>query len=124
MRSILVVAAGSGLGGAMRYLLQLLVYKLYPSLFPAGTFFINVIGCFLIGIFFALAEKQQVLSADTRLFLITGICGGFTTFSTFSLDNLLLLKSGNFFHFFLYAVGSLVLGLVATYVGITLFKTV
>lgn len=124
MRSILVVAAGSGLGGIMRYLLQLLVYKLYPSVFPVGTFSINVIGCFLIGVFFALAEKQQVVSTDTRLFLITGICGGFTTFSTFSLDNLLLLKSGNFLYFFLYAVGSLVLGLLATYLGITLFKTV
>ena len=118
MKAVLVVFAGSGLGGIMRYLIQVGISKRFLSIFPFGIFSINMLGCFLIGVFYALAEKQHVLSAETRLFLMTGICGGFTTFSTFSLDNLMLLKSGNYLYFFLNAIGSLVVGLLATYVGI------
>ncbi|HLK28829.1 MAG TPA: fluoride efflux transporter CrcB [Puia sp.] len=121
MKLILIIAAGSGIGGVMRYGMQSFIYKLYPFSFPLGTFLVNIIGCFLIGIFFALAEKN-ILTSETRLFLITGICGGFTTFSTFSYDNIALLKQGNFLYFFLYAIGSVVLGILATYLGILLIK--
>jgi CrcB protein len=123
MKAVLVVFAGSGIGGVMRYLMHLAISKRYPSVFPFGTFSINILGCFLIGIFYAFAEKQHIISSETRLFLITGICGGFTTFSTFSLDSLTLLKSGNYLYFFLYAMGSLIIGLLATYAAILLFKT-
>jgi len=123
MKAVFIVAAGSGLGGVMRYLMQLIIYKRHPTVFPLGIFAVNVVGCFLIGIFYALAEKQNIISTETRLFLITGICGGFTTFSTFSLDNIALLKSGNYLYFFIYAIGSVVIGLLATYLGILLFKT-
>ncbi len=123
MKAVLVVFAGSGLGGVLRYLLNFAIFKRFPSIFPYGIFSINILGCFLIGVFYSLAEKQNVLSPETRLFLMTGICGGFTTFSTFSLDNFILLKSENYWYFFLYAIGSLVIGLLATYLGIQLFKT-
>jgi len=122
MKPFFIVFAGSGLGGIVRYFIHIVIAKRYPSMFPFGTFSINILGCLLIGIFYALAEKQQVISSDTRLFLITGICGGFTTFSTFSLDNLNLLKSGSYLYFFLYAAGSLTMGLLATYLGIQLVK--
>lgn len=107
----------------MRYLAQLVIYKSYPSIFPFGTFLVNISGCFLIGVFYALAEKGNIGSSELRLFLMTGICGGYTTFSTFSLDNMILLRSGNFLHFFLNAIGSLVIGLLATYLGVLLFKS-
>jgi fluoride exporter len=123
MKFILIVATGSGIGGVLRYGMQSLVSKLYPLNFPLGTFSVNLIGCFFIGAFVGLAEKGNILSPETRLFLITGICGGFTTFSTFSYDNLALLKSGEWVFFLLYLFGSVVLGLLATYLGLLLIKT-
>jgi fluoride exporter len=122
MKLILIVATGSGIGGVLRYGMQLLVSRLYPFQFPLGTFSVNLIGCFLIGAFVGLAEKGNILSPETRLFLITGICGGFTTFSTFSYDNIALLKSGEWFFFLLYIFGSVILGLLATYLGLLLIK--
>ena len=122
MNLILIVAAGSGLGGVLRYAMQSFVYRLYPSVFPLGTFLVNIIGCFLIGVFFALAQKGNILSPEVRLFLVTGICGGFTTFSTFSMDNIALIRSGELFYFFLYATGSVIIGLLATYLGLALIK--
>jgi fluoride exporter len=124
MKIIFIIAAGSGIGGVLRYGMQSLVYKFYPFSFPLGTFSVNLIGCFLIGVFVGLAEKGNILSPETRLFLITGICGGFTTFSTFSYDNIALIKSGEWLYFILYLTGSVVLGILATYLGIMLIKTV
>ncbi|MEJ7767925.1 MAG: fluoride efflux transporter CrcB [Chitinophagaceae bacterium] len=122
MKAFLIVTAGSGLGGALRYFVQVMVYRFYPSTFPFGTFAINIIGCFFIGLFFALSEKGNLLSSDTRLFLVTGLCGGFTTFSSFSVENFNLLKSGYTLYFILYAIGSVVLGLLATYAGFQIVK--
>jgi CrcB protein len=123
IKLILIVATGSGIGGVLRYGLQSLVSRLYPSPFPLGTFSVNLIGCFFIGIFVGLAEKGNLLNPETRLFLITGICGGFTTFSTFSYDNLALLRSGEWFFLLLYILGSVLLGLLATFVGLLLVKS-
>ena len=123
MKLFFLVALGSGIGGIMRYAMQLFFYKTYPSVFPLGTFSVNVIGCFLIGIFVGLAEKDNMLSPETKIFLVTGICGGFTTFSSFSNENITLIKSGEWFYFFLYMAGSVVLGLLATYLGMLLIKT-
>jgi fluoride exporter len=124
MKLFLIVAAGSGIGGIMRYGMQVFFYKTYPSVFPLGTFSVNLIGCFLIGVFVALAEKGNILSPETKLFLVTGICGGFTTFSSFSNENITLIKSGEWLYFFLYMAGSVVLGLLATYLGMLLVKAV
>ncbi|MBS1916976.1 MAG: fluoride efflux transporter CrcB [Bacteroidetes bacterium] len=121
MKLFLIIATGSGIGGVLRYAMQSYVYKLYPFSFPLGTFLVNITGCFLIGVFFALTEKN-LLSSEIKLFLITGICGGFTTFSSFSYDNIILLRAGNYFYFFLYTFGSVLLGLLATYLGILLIK--
>lgn len=122
MKAILFVAAGSGLGGMLRYVLQTVSYKLHQSAFPIGTMLVNILGCLAIGVFYGLFEKGQLLHPGIKLFLITGICGGFTTFSTFSLENISLLRSGHLLYFLLYTTGSVALGLLATVAGIYLVK--
>jgi len=117
MKAFLIVAIGSGLGGALRYGMQLLVYRIYPSIFPFATFSVNIFGCFLIGIFFSLAEKSNVINPEMKLLLITGFCGGFTTFSAFSIDNISLLNSGHHLYFCLYMAGSVLIGIAATLLG-------
>jgi CrcB protein len=101
---------------------QQLAGKLFPLSFPVGTFIINVLGCFIIGIVYALSEKGNLITADMRLFLTVGFCGGFTTFSTFSSDNLMLLKDGSIGLMLLNSVGSVFLGLLAVYLGIVLVR--
>ena len=122
MKAILYVAAGSGLGGLLRYGVQTLMQIFYPSAFPFATLLVNVAGSFLIGLFFAVAEKGHFPVMETRLFLMTGLCGGFTTFSAFSVENIALLRTGQWLYAGLYITGSVGLGLVATYMGMHLIK--
>ena len=122
MKPFLIVAVGSGIGGMLRYGMQLVTYKFIPTIFPLGTFFVNILGCFLIGVFFAMAEKSHTIGPEMRLLLITGVCGGFTTFSTFSFDNLALLKAGEYLSFSLYLAGSVFLGLLASFLGMQLIR--
>ena len=122
MKAILMVAAGSALGGVARYSLQLLLFRLYPGTFPLGTFLVNLTGCFLIGLFFSLAERAGSISQETKLFLITGFCGGYTTFSTFSVDGLSLFRSGKTFYFVLYTAGSIIMGMLMTWLGMQVIK--
>ena len=98
--------------------------KAGPTPFHAGTMTVNVAGCFLIGLFCALADKGNLLSPEWRILLTTGFCGGFTTFSTFAYENINLLKSGNLMYFMLYTGASIVLGLLATWLGIVLIKLI
>lgn len=123
MKAVFIIAAGSGAGGVARYGLQMLIYWLYPSRIPFGTFAVNLIGCFLIGLFFSMAERSGTINQEVRLLLITGFCGGFTTFSTFSVDSLALLRTGEVIHFILYTAGSVIAGISMTYLGMHLIKT-
>jgi len=116
-RLILIVGAGGFLGTVSRFLASRYVQNNILSAFPYGTFFVNIVGCLLIGIFFGLSEKGDILSSEWRMFLTVGFCGGFTTFSTFANENLALLRDGNFFYFALYTSLSVFLGLIATYFG-------
>ena len=118
LKSVLIVFAGSGLGGAARYGIQTWIFKMYPFTFPLGTFVVNIIGCFLIGLFYAFSEKGSLITPDWRLALTTGLCGGFTTFSTFGYENMYLLKTGNYWYFSLYTIASVVLGIAAVFGGI------
>ena len=122
IKSFLLVGLGGGVGSMARYLCQKWFNENYPHPFPWGTFTVNLVGCFLIGIIYAASEKTTVLSPQTRLLLITGLCGGFTTFSTFAFENMTLLRTGDVFYFFLYAVGSVVLGIAAVYIGSFIIK--
>lgn len=121
IKQLIVVGLGGALGSILRYLTQLLL-GIFPLVFPMGTFIANILGCFSIGLLYAIFEKHAGLSLEWRLFWITGICGGYTTFSSLSLESISLFKQGNYLYFFLYLVLSVVLGLLATLVGIMVVK--
>jgi CrcB protein len=117
LKLILIIGTGSFIGGVSRFLASRYIQNTVISGFPYGTLFVNVLGCLLIGIFNGMSERGNFMSAEMRLFLTVGFCGGFTTFSTFASENLSLLKDGNFFYFALYTALSVFLGLMATYFG-------
>lgn len=119
IRDILLVGAGSFVGGAARYLISLFM----PSTdgFPWSTFIVNILGCLLIGILWGWMSRS-VLSQSFYLFLSIGIGGGFTTFSTFSKESLALLQSGSYTTFAFYVSGSVVLGLLAVAAGFLITK--
>ncbi|MBK6346155.1 MAG: fluoride efflux transporter CrcB [Bacteroidales bacterium] len=122
LKVLLVIGSGSFLGGISRYLVSRYVQNTLITAFPFGTFIVNLIGCFLIGLFFGLSERDNLSNAEVRLFLTVGFCGGFTTFSTFSSENMALLRDGSFLYFSLYTGLSVFLGLLATFGGHALTK--
>ena len=124
LKSIFYVALGSAIGGVCRYLLQQAIQRRVLVNFPYGTMVVNILGCFVIGIVFGLAARGNVLSPMARLFLATGICGGFTTFSSFMLENYSLMNDGAIMNAFLYVALSLFVGYVATIAGIWVVKLV
>lgn len=124
IKNLLLVGIGGGAGTILRYLCQKWFNESYQSTFPLGTFLVNISGCFLIGVFFALGEKANVLSPSVRLLLITGLCGGYTTFSTFAFENFASLRIGDMSTFFLYAAGSVIGGVIAVFIGSSLIKII
>lgn len=122
IKNIILVGLGGGIGSMLRYLSQRMADKIYPILFPWGTFAVNILGCFLIGIFWGLSFKSFDNNENWKLFLMTGLCGGFTTFSAFTLEGVGLLKEDKMALFFLYVAGSILVGLAATYVGMKISR--
>ena len=113
----LAIALGGALGSVLRfaavgYLTPLLNYR-----FPLGTFVVNIVGSFLIGVAYVLLVEKTTLPVEWRLFFITGVLGGFTTFSAFSLEILQLWQEGHVFNALLYASSSVILGLLMAFVG-------
>jgi CrcB protein len=117
LKLLFIIGTGSFIGGVSRYLTSRFIQNTVISAFPFGTFTVNLVGGFLIGLFYGLAERGNISNPEWRMFLTVGFCGGFTTFSTFTSENMVLLKDGNFFHFALYTSLSVFLGLTATYLG-------
>jgi len=116
-----MVFLGGGLGSVLRYLIsRALNITGFP--FPLGTFAVNIVGSLLLGFVLGLALKSGQLSNNTVLFMATGFCGGFTTFSTFAFENQQLLKSGDYFNFAIYTLGSIIVGFTAIFVGLYLSK--
>lgn len=123
MKLLLIIGLGGGAGSILRYLMQVAVNRLIPALaFPLGTFIVNITGCFLIGLFYGLSVKHAWFTDEWRLLLITGLCGGYTTFSSFSYESMSLITEGHFLYFGLYAGLSVLLGLCATWLGYMLLR--
>jgi CrcB protein len=123
LKELFWVGLGGSVGSILRYLASKLAsWKIGTVNFPLATFIVNIMGCFLIGLLIGLSLKNQVLSTNMKLLLITGFCGGFTTFSTFSAENLQMYEAGNYGTLALYILGSIILGLLAVWGGAMLIE--
>ena len=121
LKTILAAGAGSFLGGAGRYLVSLAMKGLDKG-FPWATLAVNLVGCFLIGLLWGVFSKNGTESSNLSLFLTVGVCGGFTTFSTFSKDALVMLQSGNLWGFVGYVAFSVVVGIALVALGYFLVR--
>ncbi|MDJ0644709.1 MAG: fluoride efflux transporter CrcB [Flavobacteriaceae bacterium] len=121
MKQLLLVFIGGGLGSIARFVLAK-YFNSEATGMPYGTFLANVLGSLFIGLILGFAAKSDALTENQTLLLATGFCGGFTTFSTFAYENHVFLKEGDFLSFFLYAIGSFVLGFTAVFLGMFLVK--
>jgi CrcB protein len=121
MKLALIIGIGSFIGGFSRYLLSLFIQAKTTSPFPLHTLIVNIIGCFFIGIIFGFFDKGQIAN-EWKLFLATGILGGFTTFSAFSIETLTLFREGYTGYALLYIFASVLLGLLLTCLAYILIK--
>ena len=121
---VLLVLLGGSLGAVSRYGISLLANRLYGNSFPWGTLFVNLAGCFLIGLSFALGNERNILSPSTRLFFMTGFLGALTTFSTFALESINLAGSDfsmmGIVNFFAHNIGGLIFVIFGLWIGRTL----
>jgi CrcB protein len=124
IKSLLIAGTGGFIGTVLRFLVSRYFQENTFSLFPWGTFTVNIIGSLMIGIFYGMSERGNLLSPEIRIFLTVGICGGFTTFSSLTNDAFMLLQEKEWLKVSLYASLSFFLGLVAVYLGRTLIKSI
>lgn len=117
MKQIALIFIGGGFGSVLRFLISR-AFNNSISNFYLGTFLVNAIGCLLIGFLFGLSLKNNYLTQNQTLLLVTGFCGGFTTFSTFAFENNSFLKTGDILYFSIYAISSIVIGVISVSVGI------
>ena len=122
LKSLLIVGLGSFVGGALRYGVSTLMREYCSKGFPWGTLAVNLLGCFAIGMIFALFGKYSSTNNAWCLLLTTGVCGGFTTFSTFANESLQMLQNGNIGSFVGYVATSLIVGLALTALGYWIVK--
>lgn len=123
LKAFIAIFIGGGLGSLMRYVVQLLLHERISAYhFPWATLTVNIVGGFLIGLFYTLSAKFT-LPDEWRLFLTAGICGGFTTFSTFSNDNLIMIRHGDIWMCLIYIILSVTLGIIACFIGGALYKS-
>lgn len=123
IKAVLIVFFGGGIGSVFRYLTSVFTQKYIQHSFPWATFFVNVVGCLIVGILAGLVAKQQLTSPDLKLLFITGFCGGFTTFSAFALENVKLFQNGNSLLALLYIALSVILGVFAVWTGMMIVKS-
>ncbi len=116
-KTLLFIGLGGFIGSTSRFIISKFVQGAVFTSFPLGTFVVNILGCYILGFIYSIMERGEFISSDLRLFLTVGICGGFTTFSTFTVENAALLRDGNYLQFSIYAAGSLFAGLLALYLG-------
>ena len=116
MKSFLLVFLGGGLGSGLRYLVASAMNQ-YSKVLPYGTFTVNMLGCLLIGLILGYAQKENTLTSNQTLLLATGFCGGFTTFSAFANENLELIKNGEILNLSVYIIASVLIGILAVFIG-------
>ncbi len=121
MKILIWVFLGGGLGSSFRYALYIL-FKNLNTKYPLATFSANLIGCFLIGLFFGILHKLDLLKGEAHFFFIVGFTGGLTTFSSFALDNILLFRESSILQPLIYSLGSIVLGILMVVLGLWLSK--
>src|SRR5436189_1451453 len=122
IKNLLIVGLGGAVGSMLRYGVQKIFQVQTAAAFPTGTLLVNISGCFLIGIFWSLTTRSLTWNEEMKLLLMTGFCGGFTTFSAFTLEGIGLLKENKTVLFLIYFTASVVGGLVATFIGIRIAK--
>ena len=120
IKNLIFVFIGGGLGSSLRFIIS--KYLNTGHLLPYGTLLVNILGSLILGIILGFALKYNNLNSPATLLLGAGFCGGFTTFSTFSFENYSLLKSGDYLSFSIYFFGSLILGILAIFIGILISR--
>lgn len=120
IKQLILVGLGGGIGSIMRFLVSKIPFG--QSSFPWATLAVNIAGCFLIGILIGLSVRHQFPDANMRLLLVTGLCGGFTTFSSFSVENVYLYQSESYFSLAFYVLLSIIAGFAAVLLGLYLSK--
>ena len=121
MKILLIVGLGSFIGGVLRYLISVAIQSRFLATFPYATLSVNIMGCLAIGILFGLSDKI-IFSNEAKLFLATGLLGGFTTFSAFSAETIALFRIGHISSAFVYIALSLCLCLLATFIGFAITR--
>lgn len=117
LKNIILIGAGGFLGSVARYFVSFLNLRIEFFSIPAGTLIVNVAGSLILGFLTGIADKSTIMTTGIRLFLMVGLCGGFTTFSTFTGENLMLLHNGQIGTLLIYTALSLILGFSAVYLG-------
>ena len=122
IKSFLIVGLGGAAGSILRYGVQKIFNTHGEGEFPSGTLLVNISGCFLIGILWSLIGRSSFGNDDLKLLLMTGFCGGFTTFSAFTMEGIGLLRENKTSFFVIYVAASVIGGLLATFIGFRIFK--
>jgi CrcB protein len=117
LKNLLIIGSGGFLGSIARYLVSQMNLSVSFHSIPVGTLTVNIAGSFIIGFLTGIAEKSMILTPEWRLFLMAGMCGGFTTFSAFANENLMLIHNGQALTVLLYTGLSIFLGFLAVYLG-------
>lgn len=121
-REMLIAGTGGFVGTVGRYIVVRLTSGIWHGAFPVGTFLVNIIGCFIIGILFGLLEKTHILTPGERVLLVTGFCGGFTTFSSFAGDMMTLGDKGEWTTLVVYLALTIIIGLALVWTGRALVR--
>jgi len=122
LRQILLVAAGGALGSVLRYLSFVWTSRFFTGNFPLATFLTNILGCLLIGLLMGFLTRNNLEDSSLKWLLVTGFCGGYTTFSTFGYETVSLMSGQQYTTAFAYVAGSVVIGLAAVFAGIWLAR--